>query len=74
MFEFYATLKVQLREQEPTLVKEAGVFFLIMLHALVLRLDSLTVQIMVLEFTTVHILKMPESHVSPREPLPHRVS
>ena len=71
---FNAILKVQLRETGPTLVKEAGAFFLTMLRALAQRLDSLTVQIMVSEFTTASILKMLESHVSPLEPLPHHVS
>ena len=74
MFEFYAIMKVQLRETGPTLVKEVAAFFLTMLHALAMRLDSLTVQIMVLEFTTASILKMLESPVSSQEPLLHHVS
>ena len=71
---FNSFLKVQLREPGPTLVKEVGTFFLTMLRALAPRLDSLTVEIMVSEFTTVSTLKMLESPVSLLEPLPHHVS
>lgn len=52
--------KVQLQELEPTLVKEVVVFTLIMLHALVLRPDSLTVLTMALVYTIVSTLKMLE--------------
>ena len=56
----FNTPKEQLQELEPTLDKELVGFFLIMLHVVELRPDSLTVLTMVLESTTVSIQRMLE--------------
>ena len=66
--------KVPVQDVQPTLVKDLVAFFWTMLHVLVLRRDSLTVPIMVLEYTTVSMLKMQESLVNLQELLPHHVS